>query len=242
MPVFRKGTRKYLYIHIPKTGGSSIERAFTDAGMDMEYQDGRVSETSWNMIRRCTPQHMHGEMLETIFKIHKFDGIFTVVRDPLSRLKSEYLWRHRDDEFTVDGASVERWAADAFGEYPRDQHMFDNHIRPQVDFLVKGVQVFRFEDGLEQMASALNEQWGLDLPATLPRVREGSATTRYASRDVEVTTRLEQLVSDFYREDYARFGYEAPLPPTPEAPAGSTQTPGPASRLRSRLRSARRRR
>ncbi|GAA3607682.1 hypothetical protein GCM10022199_09330 [Marihabitans asiaticum] len=233
MPVFRQGERKFLYIHIPKTGGSSIERAFTDAGMDMEYQDGRVSATSWNTVRRCTPQHMHRDQLEAIFKIHKFDGIFTVVRDPMARLRSEYLWRHRDQDFEIDGASVEQWAEKAFAAYPRHPFMFDNHIRPQVDFLVDGVSVFRFEDGLEQMATTLNERWDLGLAPTLPRVREGTSATRYASKDVEVTDGLERLVSDFYREDYERFGYTAPAP----APAARRAAIGrdTATKVRSRL-------
>ncbi|WEV77646.1 sulfotransferase family 2 domain-containing protein [Janibacter cremeus] len=208
MPVFRQGERKFLFIHIPKTGGSSIERAFADAGWDTLYRDGRVGRRSWNDIRRCTPQHMHREMLEALFRIERFDGVFTVVRDPMARIKSEYLWRHRTAEFSIDGRSVEKWTAGSFARYAKDPFLFDNHLRPQVDFLVDRAEVFRFEDGLDQMAAALNKKWDLGLPEQLPRVREGSSTTKYASKDVEVTPGMRDLVHDMYGEDYARFGYE----------------------------------
>ena len=207
MPVFRQGERKFLFIHIPKTGGSSIERAFADAGFDTLYRDGRVGPKSWNDVRRCTPQHMHREMLEMILQIERFDGVFMVVRDPMTRLKSEYLWRHRDVDFSIDGASVEKWTSRTLSRYATNPFIFDNHIRPQVDFLVERAKVYRFEDGLDAMAADLNSAWDLGLPDELPRVREGNTATRYASKDVEVTSRMRELVGDFYREDYSRFGY-----------------------------------
>lgn len=209
MPVFRQGERKYLYIHIPKTGGSSIERAFADVGYRTRYRDGRVGPTSWNSIRRCTPQHMHREMLEMILRVDQFDGVFTVVRDPLARIRSEYLWRHRHDDFGVDGRSVEKWTARTLRRYGKDPFIFDNHIRPQVDFLLDRALVFRFEDGLDAMAATLNKKWKLGLPEELPRLREGATATKYSSRDVEVTDRTRRLVTDFYRDDYERFGYRA---------------------------------
>lgn len=207
MPVFRKGARTFLFIHIPKTGGTSIERAFTGAGWDTAYRDGRVGPTSWNSIRKCTPQHMHREMLEANFRIERFDGVFAVVRDPLARFKSEYLWRHRNDEFTIDGRSVEEWTTKVFKRYTKNPFLFDNHLRPQVDFILDRAEVFRFEDGLDTMAATLNTKWDIGLPDELPRVLEGSSRTNYSSKDVEVTPKVAQRVHDFYREDYAAFGY-----------------------------------
>lgn len=209
MPVFRKGERKFLFIHIPKTGGSSIERAFADVGYNTLYRDGSVGPTTWNSIRKCTPQHMHGDMLEAIFRIDRFDGVFTVVRDPLARFKSEYLWRHRNVDFTIDGRSVEEWTAKTFSRYRKNPFVFDNHIRPQADFILDRTQIFRFEDGLDTMAATLNKKWNLGLPDELPRVLEGSSRTKYSSKDVEVTEKTTQLVRDFYREDYERLDYRA---------------------------------
>lgn len=208
MPVFRKDERKFLFVHVPKTGGSSIEQAFKDAGYDTLYKDGRMGPKSWNHVRRCTPQHMHRDILETLFRLERFDGIFMVVRDPLSRLRSEYLWRHRNQEdLTVDEQAVQEWAAVTFARAADDPFLFDNHIRPQADFLVEGARTFRLEDGLDAVATALNEDWDVGLPAEVPRVREGHTTTTYSSRDVEVGDKLRRLVGEFYREDFARFGY-----------------------------------
>lgn len=208
MPVFRKDERKFLFVHVPKTGGSSIERAFADAGYDTMYRDGRVGKRSWNDIRRCTPQHMHREVLEMLFRTERFDGIFMVVRDPVARLQSEYLWRHRAKDFTIDGRSVEKWAAKTFSQFRSAPYIFDNHIRPQIDFLLDRATVFRFEDGLDTVAKALNKRWDLGIAEELPRVREGHTTTNYSSRDVEVTPSLRQMLADFYGEDFEQFGYK----------------------------------
>lgn len=207
MPVFRKGERKFLFIHIPKTGGSSIEQAFIDGGYGMLYRDGRMGKKSWNHIRQCTPQHMHRDMLESLFRIDRFDGVFTIVREPLARLKSEYIWRHRHTDLSVDGASVEKWAGSTFARYKKDPFIFDNHIRPQVDFLLERGKVFRFEDGLDNIAETLNATWDIGLPTQLPRVREGSALTSYSSKDVEVTAKLRKLVHNFYGDDHRKLGY-----------------------------------
>ena len=37
-------------------------------------------------------QHWHRPMLESVLKIDSFDYIFSVVRDPVARLVSEYKW------------------------------------------------------------------------------------------------------------------------------------------------------
>lgn len=208
MPVFRKDGRNILFVHIPKTGGSSIERAFRSSGYRSLYLDGKLGPSSWNHLRRCPPQHMHGELLELLFRLERFDHIFMVVRDPIARFRSEYLWRHRNkEEFTIDGPTVQRWAKKALRKHSGNPFAWHNHIRPQVDFLVPGITVFPFEEGLDRVLDHLNSTWELGLVNELPRVREGEATTSFASKDVEITPELEDNLRDFYREDFVRFGY-----------------------------------
>lgn len=207
MPVFRKDQQKILFIHVPRTGGSSIERAFRDSGFQTLYLDSKVGRTSWNHVRRCTPQHMHAQMLDALFRVDRFDLVFMVVRDPMSRLKSEYLWRNRDKDFDVDGRSLERWARRSFAEYRSDPFRYDNHLRPQVEFELPGTRVFSYEDGLGHAVEELNRMGNLDLDPELPRVREGHTKTGCSSSDVEETPGLTALVRDGYGADLQRYGY-----------------------------------
>lgn len=207
MPVFRKDGVKVLFIHVPKTGGSSIERVFKASDYDTLYLDGRVGPKSWNHVRRCTPQHMHAAMLDMLFREERFDHVFMVVRDPVARLRSEYLWRNRNTEFEVDGRAVERWAKETLGQYRVNPFVYDNHIRPQVEFQLPSATVFRFEDGLESVIEHLNLKWSLGIVTDLPRIREGHTTTNYSSKDVEVTPGLEERIREFYADDVERYGY-----------------------------------
>lgn len=206
MPILTKDGRGVLFIHVPKTGGSSIENHFVKAGWTMSYHDGRVGEGTLNNYLWCTPQHMHGAMLRENFRIDRFDAVFMVVREPIARFRSEYVWRQGKDVDTSAHA-VERWAEKIFARQKRSPFVMGNHIRPQVEFLVEGTRVFRFEDGLEPAVVALNEEFDLGLPSKLPRVRTSQKTSGVASSDVEISAPLEKRLRRFYAKDIRQFGY-----------------------------------
>ena len=207
MPIFRKDDQVVLFIHVPKTGGTAIEHSFRNSGWTTRYLDGKTGPGTWNDVRRCTPQHMHAEMLDMLFQLDRFTLIFMVVRDPLTRLQSEYLWRQRGEDFAVDGSSVQRWVSRSLRRYRRNPFLFDNHLRPQAEFRVRTAKVFRFEDGLDHVVRELNRTGDLGLDTNVPRTREGHTTTRYASRDVELTPRTMRMAREFYEEDFEVFGY-----------------------------------
>jgi len=208
VPVFRKDDKNILFIHIPKTGGSSIDKVFRASGYEMHFVDGKVGEGSINNLRRCTPQHMHGAVLRQLFKLHRFDVIFMIVRDPLARFRSEYLWRNRKKKhLAVDADSVQQWANESFAKFAADSYAYDNHLRPQVDFLVPGVKVYHIENGMDSIIADLNDTYGLGLQARAPREREGTTKTGISSRDVAISPAVEARVKEFYRRDYEQFGY-----------------------------------
>lgn len=207
MPIFKKDGRNILFVHVPKTGGSSIERVFRESGYRVLYLDGKVGPDSVNHLRRCTPQHMHADMLHTNFRLGNFDLSFMMVRDPLTRFKSEYIWRNRKSLKAIDAESVDSWGAKAFRKYERDSFLFDNHLRPQVEFYVPGGNVYYFERGMQFAVDDLNQRFGLGLKQEIPRLRDGQKETGYSSKDVVVSPKMEQTVKNFYSDDYLRFGY-----------------------------------
>lgn len=208
MPVFSKDGKNVLFIHIPKTGGSSIDTVFRMSGYEMHFVDGDVGEGTINHLRRCTPQHMHAAMLRQTFKLHRFDVIFMIVRDPVARFRSEYLWRNRKKKhIPTDAESVQTWADESFAKFADDSYTYDNHLRPQVDFLVPGAKVYHIEDGMDSILADLNDTYGLGLQEQAPRLREGTTKTGVSSRDVVISPAVERRVKQFYRRDYEQFGY-----------------------------------
>lgn len=207
--MFRKDDRSVLFAHIPKTGGSAVEKTFAGSGWAVSYLDGKVGPGTVNHVRKCTPQHMHAEMLETVFRLDRFDAIFAIVRDPIARYRSEYLWRRRKlDEIPLAPERVERWSLAEFGKYDAWPFMWDNHLRPQVEFLLPEMMVFHFEDGLEAALRTLDSRHGLGLSvdAPAPRVRTGE-TFGHRSTEVPITKTLERRLREFYADDFRRLGY-----------------------------------
>jgi len=107
VPVFVKDDVSVLFVHVPKTGGSAVEDAFADAGWDTHLLDRTSARHPSRRFRRCSPQHLHAEMLEQLVRLERIDLVLVVVREPLARFRSEYLWRHRDQP--ADAAAVSQW-------------------------------------------------------------------------------------------------------------------------------------
>jgi len=211
MPIFRQGTTSLLFVHIPKTGGTSIERAFQAADWKMEMRDGRSGKANPNWVRRASPQHYHVPVLESFLQIERFDAVFAVVRDPLRRLVSEFIWHMRnDDEVNVSAEALEAWTAKTLRRATANPWVLDNHMRPQVEFIHPLSRVYRFEDGLGTAMERLQESTGIEVPTTIERSLDSSKIASVRSSDVPVNDRVLEMVENFYRDDYRELGY--PLP------------------------------
>tara|TARA_B110000879_G_scaffold200168_1_gene273861 strand:+ start:882 stop:1403 length:522 start_codon:yes stop_codon:yes gene_type:complete len=97
MPIFNIGNKRILFIHIPKTGGTSIERILNDFQdkpciLDFFKPNKNIlygKHESFHM------QHLTAKQIfnNFNFKVEDFDLIFTIIRDPHQRLISEMNWR-----------------------------------------------------------------------------------------------------------------------------------------------------
>ncbi len=208
MPVFRRDGRAVLFVHVPKAGGSTLERLFAKSGWTTGYRDPKLGAGSMNSLRRVSPQHMHRPMLEQLFRLDLFDAVFMTVREPLARFRSEFAMRN-SDRVSASATQVEAWYDDAFREYRRDPFVYDNHLRPQWEFHLPGSHVYRLEDGLEATVRDLNTRWDLGLLplSEVPRVLDRKEQSGIASSEVRLTPGLEGRLRMEYAEDFARFGY-----------------------------------
>ena len=51
MPVFRQDGRAVLFVHVPKAGGSTLERLFAKSGWTTGYRDPKGGVGSMNAVR-----------------------------------------------------------------------------------------------------------------------------------------------------------------------------------------------
>ena len=205
MPVFTKDSVNILYIHIPKAGGTTIENIFKNNGYSWSYRTR--AGNLLNRVTLCTPQHMHGDMLQSVFDISKFDFVFTVVRDPYARIRSEYAMRTKDPKKVVSNY-VNAWIERKFREYGVNKFVNDNHIRPQHEYLVDGVKIYHLEDGIESIIRDIESALGVEIACDNNKRHMSSvAGSGYSSSDVELDDWARERVREFYNLDFELFGY-----------------------------------
>ena len=185
MPIFEHPTKgRVLFIHIPKTGGSSIERWLQDAG----YQLDKLNHWSGD-------NHQHATY-ETWKEWGEFDYKFTVVREPLARFVSALGFRviQPGDADVRTREILQKQQKNARVLLPH----WGNHLTPQVEFVDDTVEIFRFDqDFFEGISKAL------DIPGPFPH--ENKSRTDAAPHHLTVETQLK--IINLYKDDYERFGF-----------------------------------
>lgn len=204
MPVYVKDGKAVLHIHVPKTGGTSLTRFFGLNGFTVTYMDTGGPRSMLKYLR-CPPQHMHAELITTLFRPIRFNFIFMTVRDPMARLISEYKMRVRAGQTVLSFAA---FVDEKFRKYRDDPYVTENHFRPQAQFWLPGAAVFRqedrygdaFVDAAEAALGLTFEQREIEPQNTAP---EG-VRTPIAAAEIEA---VRPLVRVFYAIDYMTFGY-----------------------------------
>lgn len=203
MPLYRYKAKMALFVHIPKTGGSTVEEVLKDAGAHQALKYHKRLGYS-----NSTPQHMQWDVLRHWIPKDFYSFAFAMVRHPVARIVSEYHWRTRISKRTLP--AFDPWVNKHFDLFVEQPYILDNHIRPQAEFVGPPVRIFRLEDGLEPPIRAAFEhlQLGGGTPA-IHHARKSEAET------LEVTPATLARIKTFYAGDYETFGYdlEAPLPP-----------------------------
>lgn len=204
MPVFTKDNKNFLFIHVPKTGGTSIETVFYQSGWNISYVDFG-GQGSLNHLRRCSPQHMHKEMLQSIFNLDKFDEIFMLVRNPYKRLCSEYCWANRAN---LDSAmAIDPWVKEAIKAYTKDNYILDNHLRPQNEFQVPNTVVYKLEQGFESVLKDIENRHHIKLKIEDKRELSSERISGVSPDKVEMDQSTKKLIYDHYFTDFQSYGY-----------------------------------
>ncbi|MEP4704568.1 MAG: sulfotransferase family 2 domain-containing protein, partial [Hyphomicrobiales bacterium] len=188
----------------PKAAGTSIEETFVNAGYKMTFRRGGVYGplNEFDKKNRCSPQHLHADLLEKHFGDSHFDLCFTVVRHPIERLISEFKFRTNGDHPFMQDKSLDEFALSAIKQYPKTPSMLDNHIRPQEQFLWRDCDVIRLEEGLSKVAQLVFHINGDKLDfSTKPKMKSKLQT------NLNLSPEAEKNVRRFYKSDFLRFDY-----------------------------------
>jgi hypothetical protein len=199
MPIFKINHSNILFVHIPKAGGTSVERWLGN------YSPIQFHTPLNTFGFPCVPQHFHGELISALFDLNFFHYKFSVVRNPYSRLLSEYNYRmshRRSRERIFPRPGFERWVAKVLRQYPKNPYIYSNHIRRQVEFLVDDIEVFRLESDLPELHQRLLAICGIASAADFPFANRSTA------RESTISEAAAHRIYRFYREDFDKFGYD----------------------------------
>lgn len=202
MPLYRQDSTLIYFAHIPKCAGSSLSTYLRDrfglvALEDRSYfRDPQLPR--WNL---SSPQHVSAAALDRLLPRAFYDAAFAVIRHPEARLRSVYQYQKYQHK------SIPRWMP--FGIWLRSvpwmlKHRpfaLDGHLNPQVSFLPDGVELFRLENGLDQVATFLDRVTGSASELTIGHEKK-------AGWKMELTEADRRLVRAIYAADYETLGYD----------------------------------
>lgn len=208
-----------IFIHIPKTAGTSIE-ASIDLNGDWRIEDqdrlfGKIS--SRRILRKNFSsnflQHLNFREISLLLggRIDDFK-IFSVVRDPWTRFLSSYKRKDPDLCEFVKWRSSQNIESFSLNEYSKLLRWVRHpHLNTQSSFLSScsqnipdsRIKIFKFEE------LHLLENWLSDhLQRSVSFPRQQLPLCQLPELSDKKISQLKARIRSRYREDYINFGYE----------------------------------
>ena len=209
MPYFRQDN--ILFIHIPKTGGTSVEQYFCRK-YKMRLDAKSLSSNRPIPKYNSSLQHMTYETIinnKDEFKLMENLTIITIVRNPYNRIISDLFYHKlitvnnsKDEVYNI----IKQYVTEYKGNHNILQYKFvtiDNHNIPQYKFvtinkeLIPNITILRTESLNYDMANIGYTDFNIKTNAN--------------KNDIDCYDYLNdesiKLINDFYDYDFTLFGY-----------------------------------
>jgi len=192
--------KKIIFIHIPRCGGTSVERALN---MFISVEHGWGLKNDRAMHHYLCSDYISLLGRETFYSYYKF----AIVRNPYTRLISEYHWcpikgmgsksRQNMDDFINDCRDIverEDYYRTTYHDHMMPQHKFiyDANYNLMVD------EVFYFER-YDEVASMLNSRFD----ASVKKYQAGDY-----DKSLTLNPQQKERVYNIYKKDFELLGYE----------------------------------
>lgn len=183
--------KQYIFIHINKTGGSSIEKALGDA-------------QQIHFSAYALKNYLGTQVFNSKFK-------FAFVRNPYDRIVSQYHYRLQNNQTNIKDKAIsfKDWVRKCYVEQDEEYYNYPAMFQSQVDWLTDrdGKLIVDFIGKFENFEEDFKHVcYKLNIPyKPLPHARKSSRTKNYLNFYDEETLKI---VSDKFTKDFAYFGYQ----------------------------------
>ena len=195
--------KRFLFVHIPRTGGRFIEVNLEKNGWEVEPIDQYgIPHYQHSFIEDCEIAHFHRDLYEKYCDIEGIEQI-AVVRNPIDKFfsASTYL-------ITVYGKEIQEKLEDydemvsIIENFPMSETL--SWWRPQVDFVTDTTHIWKFENGLgTDFGDWLGEKLGV--PFEIDKYANYAMNRYEGSFKLDRTPKLIDNICKFWREDIEQF-------------------------------------
>jgi len=204
MPVCHK--RGFAFIHIPKTGGSSISKM-----LDLEHKENFLQHDAqafrFNGVDYA-PQHLTPDLLRMV--VPGFENLMTFcfTRHPYQKAVSEFFWLQPSFR-----NGKEEYGEDVFRDWIRDELSKKDcdHKIDQWCYAKDCDHVFKYSDfnNVVSILRGIGIEIGSELQHLLIPNHDTDAIVSVMSADIC------QMIEELYPDDFENLGYERHYTPEP---------------------------
>jgi hypothetical protein len=192
--------RKIIFIHIPKTAGSSIEHLLRDEGnYELDFIGVRNG--------RSTHHYMGIELKMILKELYPTYYKFSFVRNPYDRLISEYFWCRIKDvghKFNKTFDEFLDYVEDVIKNKKFFKPIENDHFIPQYSFLFFNNKlivnnIFKYED-IETVVPLIRKR--LKIKTVLQHLNKSN------KNEITLTNEQKDRIYNLYKIDFQTFNYE----------------------------------
>lgn len=213
-------TLKLLFVHIPKTGGTSLEKYFDMCHAENLWFDRWDRDRELFIKERghllngpgfdFEPQHYPVAILKKLIPDYDDFFKFSFVRHPYTKLLSEYFWSEnkvpvKPSDF--DPVHFDFWCNVKLNDYE------GSHFEPQVNFIDSTIDFVgkyeQFTIDFNRLLSMLFER-GFNLPEARSAFLEKTNATGIGKNLLLplLWRKTKRLIYKTYQQDFKHFGYD----------------------------------